>query len=273
MPIHNFGFTPRKERKVGKVDEPRPSIPQKIPKAPDLSKQSTITYDPTNVNVYENVRTILPKGFHALDEGIKNYFADVQVPSKDDFRRMDVRVAGGDKTLLFWKQDLDSNRIKLPVMSVNRTALRWDANRFSPPYIEMTRRFVEADGSRVALVYRPWPCLVDYTNSIWAERKRDAEYALFQIITRFNPLAEFTIEFETLRGNVRGKIGEVTDNSDIDVGAEELAKVRYDIQITYEAWLPLPERVVPTVLGRVGVVSEFSGAVLDVADFDDTLPR
>ena len=273
MPIHNFGFVPRQQRTVGKVAEPKPSIPQKIPKTPDLSKKTTITFDPTNVNIQEDVRTTLPMGFHALDEGIKNYFIDIKIPSKDDFRKMEVRIAGGDKTLLFWRQDSDTNRIKLPVMSINRTALRWDATRFSPPYIEMTRRFVENDGSRVALVYRPWPCQVDYTNSIWAERKRDAEYALYQIITRFNPLAEFTIEFPTLRGNVRGKIGEVTDNSDIDVGADEMAEVRYDINITYEAWLPLPERVIPTVLGRVGIVSEFSGAVLDIADFDNSIPR
>lgn len=273
MPIHDFSFVPRKSRSGGKVKETDPSIPPKVPGHPDIGKETTITYDPSNKAIQESVREILPKGFKSLDEGIKNYFSDIKIPTKDNFRNMATRVAGGDKTFLFWKQNMDSNRIKLPVMSINRTALRWDSTRFSPPYIEMTRRFVSSESGRIEMSYRPWPCKVDYTNSIWSERKEDAEYALYQIVTRFNPLAEFTIEFGTLRGNVRGEIGEISDNSDIDIGAEELPKVRYDVNFTFEAWLPLPSKVVPAVLGRVGTFNEYSGAILDIVDFDGTLPH
>lgn len=269
MPIHQFNFKPRKEHSAGQVSEPQPSIPQKLPGHPDLSKDTAITYDTTNLDTPTDVRTILPRGFHAIDEGVKKAFAKMQVPTKDDVRDLTVRVAGGDKTFLFWKQDLLANRIALPVMSINRTGWRWDATRFSPPYLEMTRRFVSKDGSRLAKVFRPWPCQVDYVFSIWAERKRDAEYILYQTITRFNPLMEIQIEFPTLKGQIRGKIGDTTDNSDIDIGAEELAKVRYDINSTWEAFLPLPEEVVPTILGRVGIYAEYSGEVLDVIDFDE----
>jgi hypothetical protein len=269
MPIYNFTFKPRKAHTAGKAAEPLPSIPQKLPGHPDLQKDSEISYDPLEFNTPTDVRTILPMGFHAVDEGIKKYFDGMIIPTKDDQRPMDVRVAGGDKTYLFWRQQLDVNRIKLPVMSVNRSGFRWDPDRFSPSYIEMTRRFVSKDGSRLAMVYRPWPCLVDYAFTIWAERKRDAEYAMYQIITRFNPFAELMVEFETLKGNIRGKLGEVTNSSDIDIGAEELAKVRYDISSTWEAWLPLPEKVVPSILGRVGIVLEDSGQILDVAEFSD----
>jgi hypothetical protein len=270
MPEYDFTFRPRKPHTAGKQTEPNPSIPQKIPGVPDKSKDSSITYDPTNLNTPEDVRTILPKGFHAIDEGVKNYFIDLKVPTKDSVRDMMVRVAGGDKTYLFWKQNFESHRIKLPVMSINRTGLRWDQTRYSPPFIPMTRHFTVRDGSRMALVYRPWPCLVDYALAIWAERKRDAEYALYQIITRFNPFAETMVEFDTLKGHIRGKLGEVTDSSDIDIGAEELPKVRYDITTTWEAWLPLPEKVVPTILGRVGIVVEDSGVILDIAEFNES---
>lgn len=270
MPVYDFTFKPRKENTAGQVSEPQPSIPQKIPGHPDLSKDSEITFDPTNLNLPEDVRTILPKGFHAVDEGIKKYFSGMQVPTKDSTRELTVRVAGGDKTFLFWKQDLLHNRIKLPVMSINRTGWRWDAMRFSPPYLEMTRRFVHKDGSRISMAFRPQPYLIDYTFSMWAERKRDIEYPMYEIITRFNPFAEAMVEFETLKGNIRGKLGEVTDNSDIDIGAEELPKVRYDITTTWEAWLPLPEKVMPTILGRVGIFSEYTGEILDVIDFDQS---
>jgi len=270
MPIYDFSFKPRKERSAGMISEPEPSIPQKPPGIPDLGKETDITYDPINLDTPVDVNTVLPIGFQTVDESIKNYFVGMKVPTKDDVRELTVRVAGGDKTFLFWKQELLANRIQLPVMSINRTGWRWDATRFSPPYIEMTRRFVHKDGSRIAMSFRPWPCMVDYTFSLWAERKRDIEYIAYQITTRFNPLAEIIVEFEHLRGNIRGKIGEITNNSDIDIGAEELAKVRYDISTTWEAWLPLPEKVVPTILGRVGVLSEFTGEILDVIDFDQS---
>jgi len=269
MPIHQFNFEPRKKNSAGQVSEPNPSIPQNLPGYPDLSKDTSITYDPTNKDTPTDVRTILPVGFKSIDEGVKNAFKGMLIPTKDDEREMEVRVAGGDKTFLIWKQDLLANRIKLPVMSINRTGWRWDATRFSPPYIEMTRRFANRDGSRVAKIYRPWPCMVDYAFSIWAERKRDAEYAHFQIVTRFHPLIEIQVAFPTLRGNIRGKIGEITDNSDIDIGAEELAKVRYDINSTWECFLPLPEQVVPTILGRVGIYADSSGEILDVAEFGE----
>jgi len=267
MPIYDFTGKPRMPNTAGMVGESSPSMPQKLPGHPDLQKDTTITYDPTNLNTPEDVRTILPVGFHAVDDGILRYFSNIKIPTKDDQRDLTVRIAGGDKTFLFWKQDLVANRIGLPVMSINRTGWRWDPLRFSPPYIGMTRRFVNKEGSRTAIIYRPWPCLVDFVFSIWGERKRDVEYAMYQIVTRFHPFAELRIEFETLKGNIRGKLGEVTDNSDIDIGAEELAKVRYDISTTYEAWLPLPETVMPTILGKVGVYQEITGEVLDVIEF------
>jgi hypothetical protein len=269
MPIYDFTFRPRKPNTAGMTPEPQPLQPQKMPGHPDLQKDTSIMYDPTNLNTPEDVRTVLPVGFHAIDEGILKYFSDIVIPTKDDQRKMKARVAGGDKTFLFWKQDLIANRIQLPVMSINRTGWRWDPMRFSPPYLPMTRKFTNKDGSRAALIYRPWPCLVDYAFSIWGERKRDVEYAQTQIITRFHPFSELRIEFETLKGNIRGKLGEVTDNSDIDIGAEELAKVRYDINATYEAMLPLPEKVVPTILGKVGIFTAFSGEVLDVINFSE----
>jgi hypothetical protein len=269
MPIYDFTSKPRKQDTAGAVYEPNPSIPQQIPGHPDLSKDTTITYDPTNLVTPVDVRTILPKGFHAIDEGIKKYFTGIIIPTEDNQREMTVRIAGGDKTLLFWKQDLHANRITLPVMSINRSGFRWDPTRYSPPYRPMAQRFVAGDGSRVAMVFRPWPCMVDYAMTIWAERKRDVEYATYQIVTRFNPFAELMVEFETLKGNIRGKISEITNSSDIDIGAEELAKVRYDMTTTWEAWLPLPEKIMPTILGRVGIVVESSGAILDVADFNE----
>jgi hypothetical protein len=232
---------------------------------PDYHEDDRLINNDINLNQPEDVRSMVVKGFYSMDKGLKEYFSDIDVPTVDNTRKLEVRVAGGDKTFLIWKQDLKSGRIKLPVMSINRTSWRFNPDKFSPPYINMTRRFTsDSDGSRIILTYRPWPALIDYSLSLWTERKRDAEYVLYQIQTRFNPLAEFRIDDESgLRGTVTMKMNDVTNNSDIDIGAEELAKVRYDITLTMEGWLPLPEKVLPTVLGKVGSFHEMNGVFLE----------
>ncbi len=64
-------------------------------------------------------------------------------------------------------------------------------------------------------------------------------------------------------GHVRGVVtmhfeGQA-DVSDKEATFDEQALVKYDYAITAEAWLPLPERLVPTVLGTVLAVKDFNG--------------
>lgn len=263
MAVYEFVFSdPQQNRNLN--PERAPLITPALPQQPELEEKDELLNNDINLNQPEDVRSVLTRGFYAMDAGIKKYFEDIQVPTKDNVRPLTVRIAGGDKTFLQWSQDLTAGRIALPVMSINRSSWRFNADKFSPPYINMGRRFVNVDGSRMALTYRPWPALIDYTLSVWAERKRDIENIAYQIQTRFNPLAEFRIEDESgLRGYVQLRFGDVTDNSDIDIGAEELPKVRYDFGITMEGWLPLPEKILPTTLGKAVSLHETNGKFLE----------
>jgi len=45
-----------------------------------------------------------------MDIGVKTLFSDITVPTKDGIKPLIVRVAGGDKTILFWKRDLSTGR-------------------------------------------------------------------------------------------------------------------------------------------------------------------
>ena len=266
MPIYDFTFLPKTNRPtgIGAVPERAPLITPTLPEQPDETKPNDLLATDLNINRPEVIKETLERGFWSMDGGVKRYFEQIQVPTADSTRPLTVRVAGGDKTFLIWTQDLRSGRIKLPVLSVNRTAWRFNAQKFSPPYHSMTRKMACTDGSRIVLTYRPWPCLIDYTLSFWTERKRDMEYIMQQVLIRFNPLAEFTVQDEGgLVGNVQMRLGECTDNSDIDIGAEDLAKVRYDVNITIEGWLPLPEKVLPTVLGKVMTLHEQDGKFLE----------
>lgn len=266
MPIYDFTFAPKSNRPsgIGAVPELAPLITPTLPEQPDETKQQDLLATDLNISRQEVIKEALEQGFKSMDGGVKHYFENIQVPTADSVRPLTVRVAGGDKTFLYWTQDLRSGRIKLPVLSVNRTAWRRNEQKFSPPYIPMTRKMATTDGSRIVLTYRPWPCLIDYTLSFWTERKRDMEYIMQQVLIRFNPLAEFKVQDEGgLVGNVQMRLGECTDNSDIDIGAEDLAKVRYDVNITIEGWLPLPEKVLPTVLGKVTTLHDQNGQFLE----------
>lgn len=264
MAVHRFTFEPHSTRPgVGPVPERAPAMSQTLPGEPDPVQTDLLVSD-INVNKPEIIKDVLVQGFYSMDKGMKQYFSEIQVPTKDSVRALTTRISGGDKTFLQWVQDLRSGRIQLPVLGINRTSWRFNPQKFSPPYINMSRRFADIEGKRIILTYRPWPALIDYSLSFWTERKRDMEYIMHQILIRFNPLAEFTIDDEAgMRGNVQLKMGEAVDNSDIDIGGEELAKVRYDVNVTMEGWLPLPEKVLPATLGKVMSLHEKDGKFLE----------
>ena len=207
---------------------------------------------------------VLADGFGHMDRGVKEFFSDIVIPTKDGQKPLTVRVAGGDKTILYWKQPLDTGRVELPIMSVNRTNMSYDPSRATPAvagdnaYI----RFADKDGTRAIKFPREIPYLIDYTLSIWTHRKEDMENIIFLILSRFDPMAEWIVEDPFMCGTVLATFEGAVDNSDIDVGADEWAKVRYDVTIKVEGWLPRQGRIVPTVLGRVTALEE-----LDTREF------
>tara|TARA_R100001244_G_scaffold25113_3_gene25501 strand:+ start:8450 stop:9274 length:825 start_codon:yes stop_codon:yes gene_type:complete len=253
MPIHNFDFSP-KNNDAGVQNELNPVVPVDQVGQPNLDRVNTESFDQETNIATEDVRDFVALA-DTMDMGVKKYFSDIVVPSKDGARstKVPVRIAGGDKSILVWEQDLQSGRIKLPVISINRTGWRFNPERSTPAEAGhyFYRRFADKDGTRMIQSPREYPLLIDYALSIWGERKRDVEYIAWQIIPRFNPLARWVVEDEYMCGDIHASFEGATDSSDIDIDANQLAKVRYDINITIEGWIPLPGRITPTVLGRV----------------------
>lgn len=232
--------------------------------APALAKRPRL-YNQHNVNNPEELVTTLLPALHHIDVGLKNYFSNIMVPSDGGMRStpVPIRIAGGEKATLIWKQGirdgLKNGSIKLPVMAINRESFDFNVAKFSPPYLPISKRFVDAAGSRVELNYRPYPVNVNYTLSLWAERKRDIEYMLFQIVPRFQgSLAEIHVDAQTITGTVPIKLNTVTDNSDVEAEASSTAKVQYDLSMTAEGWIPLPQKIVPTVLGHAATFREYT---------------
>lgn len=209
-----------------------------------------------------HLEEFLTPAFRSLDDTMKQYWTGMRVPTKDSYRFARVKIAGGDKSLLIWADDLHEKRVRMPVAAISRESHKFNPEKFSPAYHSMTTRFLSTRGDQVARVFRPVPWLVDYTLIIWTEHKRDAEMMLYQILTRFNPIAEFRMFDGKITGNVQLRLNGSTDASDKEAGYDQNAKVRYEVSMTAEAWLPLPEKIVPTILGRVSMLREQSGQIL-----------
>lgn len=275
MPIYNFDFNKTEARKLTTTQfdavrrdgtpESKPLIPQALKVE---TKRDDIWFENQNINYVEEVRDILPQGYKTLDRGIKNYFSGIRIPTKDGIKMMGVRISGGDKPYLVWAQDLRRGRVSLPVMAITRENEEFFTEKFSPAhYHYFSKRFLDQDMTRIALTYRPIPCKVTYTLSLWAEFKRDLEYAIYQIRTRFHPIAEFNVEDEYMRMSLILHYNGLTPAVDNEVPADQRANKRYDISLQMEGYLPLPEKIVPSILGRVTTLKDggelYHGEVFD----------
>lgn len=245
-------------------DQPE-QIPAVFTKMKEETKRTTIWFEDQNINKAEEVREILPQGFRTMDRGIKNYFAGIRVPTKDGVRLMQVRVSGGDKPYLIWAQDLKRGRVNLPVMSIKREGEEQFMEKFSPAhYHYFQKRFIDSDMTRIALSYRPIPVKINYALSVWAEHKRDLEYITYQVRSRFHPIAEFLVEDEYLRFSIIMHYNGMTPAVDDEIPPDQRANKRYDFSIQVEGYLPLPEKVVPSILGRV--TSFRDGSIMNYGD-------
>lgn len=263
MPVHDFNA----DIKIPQDKQDLPLGAPEIPAVRQLGHAQGGSIDPLGPSygtVPATLEEFLQPGFRSLDEAMKNYFSGIRVPTKDSYRMMRVKIAGGDKSLLLWADDIKEGRARLPLAAISRDSHEFNPLKFSPAYHPMSVRYVSSRGDRVLKVFRPVPYLVQYSMTIWAEHKRDAEYILYQILTRYNPVAEFRMYDGKLVGNVLMTPGNFQDASDKEAGYDQKANVRYEFQTTAEAWLPLPEKLVPTVLGRVGVIKEkLSGIIYE----------
>lgn len=264
MTVHNFDFT---MPGAGYGTAPNMS-PEGLKQPPGISQSSHIQggrdpFDGSDFLAYPySVEEFLTPAFRSLDDTMKQYWTGIRVPTKNSYRFMRVKIAGGDKSLLIWADELVEGRTRLPVAALSRESHEFNENKFSPRYHAMTYRYLNTRGNMVAKVHRPVPFLVNYKMNIWAESKRDIEYIIYQILTRFNPLAEFRMYDGKLQGNVQLRYNGCNDASDKETGHDQNAKVRYEVSMAAESWLPLPETIVPTVLGSVTTTRESGGDVL-----------
>jgi len=222
--------------------------------------------DIIDVNFVEDVRETYPVGFKLMDRGIKNYFSGIRIPTGsglEHYTILPVRISAADPdTLIYSDQHLRGGRIELPFLAITRTDENYDNKRYSPPIRHIFRHMLNC-GKKSELVYRPIPYLINYTLDIMSEHKSEAEYALFSIISKLNPIGSFFLEERSM-----GMAHEVilnpinsADNSDLETDPNTRQYIRKTITISMEGWLPTPTKVVPNILAKPLSIKEGVGGI------------
>jgi hypothetical protein len=257
MPVYDFTFgspqpiPPEKEAtstSQGRVEEQHPV------RTPDLHPKK-IDVDEASNKAPEEVREVITRGFHVVDEGMKNWLSGIKVPIADNYKVASVHIVNQDRSILSWAQDFFDGRVPLPVIAVKRDSWSFDSQRYHPPFHPYIRQYTDDSKRRMRMIYKPIPFTIEYSISIWGEYKQDAEYINTNILKRSSPQGIFYVQDEIMQQIVRVVHNSSNDNSDIDI-AKDRAKVMYDMSMTAEYAIPINEKIVPTVLGRVVSIKE-----------------
>jgi len=270
MPVYEFTFEPKSTKPESlNFETHTPAMDRKPERLPDPGPKTTIVTGSQNV-APEDVIQVVTRGFHQLDEGMKNWLSGIKVPTLDSYKVASAHVAASDRTILAWAQEFFDGRVPLPVISVHRASWAFDPTRFSPPYAPIAKKFIDKSGRYMRNIFRPVPFKVEYAISIWGEFKQDVEAIQTNIIKRMNPTATFTVDDDHVRQFVRIVDNGITNSSDIELTAKERPKVIYDISLSVDYAIAINERIVPTVLGRIASIKEsVTDEVFDVYKVDD----
>ena len=271
MPVHDFRFRPPQSLQPQKqvFQDHHPDIAPRPPKLPNYDKRVDIVESPQNTSP-EQVIEVMTNGFHSLDEHMKMWLSGIKVPTLDSYKVASVHVAASDRSVLAWAQEFFDGRVPLPVISVHRTSWAFNPAMYSPPYHPISKQFTDRSRKRMRNIFRPMPFKVEYMISIWTEYKRDVEHIEADIVRRHNPMATFPMEDEHLRQIIHSYYNGTTNSSDIEIEAKQRPKVVYDVSLSVDYGIPLNEKIVPTVLGRVVSVKELTtGQTLETYKVED----
>lgn len=211
--------------------------------------------DTTDINFVEEVREVNPPGFKLMDRGIKNYFSGIRIPVGSGFEGytiLPVRITAADPdTLIYSDQHMIGGRIELPFLAITRISENYDSKRYSPPIRHIYRHMLN-NGKKSELIYRPAPYLIDYTLDIMAEHKSEAEYALYSIVSKLNPIGSYFLEEKSMGMSHEVIIhpGSSTDNSDLETDSSTRQYIRKTITMKMEGWLPIPSKITPNILAK-----------------------
>jgi len=246
-----YKFTKPPVRSIQTRDASKQSSDVKFAQEPQLPNK--IIEGSQNIDATKRINQKPQFGFYHIDLAVKNFFDKIKIPTIDGHKELETIVVGGQKDYLYFKQRYieSRDRVKLPILSINRTGWNFNPQKYSIPYFHAVSRFIDRDKFFAKKYFRNWPFIINYSCAIWSSTKEDAELLMAEILPRFDPLASIEIETEEAFGTIQLKLGSCTDSTDTDLGPDEIVKVRYDISIECQGWLALKSIEMPVIRGIV----------------------
>jgi hypothetical protein len=287
MSIHDFDFSnfnDSRDQEYDYVSKPKIEVGnnKSSPKIDDLGdsgnnancdqcvdcKNNVAGIDPINVNFVDKVNEVNVAGFKLMDKGIKNYFSGIRIPigkGLEEYKILPVRITGADpEALIYSDKNLIGGRLELPILAISRKSENYDPKRYTPP-IKHIYRHILCNGKKSELLYRPSPFLIEYSLEIWSEHKAEAEYALYSIISKLNPVGSYFIEEPSMKMSLEVILHPKgsADESDLESDSENRAQVKRSINLTMEGWLPVPSKEVSNILAKPIAIKEGIGKNID----------
>lgn len=252
-PLHPIGLTQSSDLAtpvIGSISMPKPG-------QTDILTGNQMWTAPSDIHDFTE------PALRPLEESLKMFFSGIRVPYKDGYRMLRMRIANPQRSLSVWRDELLDGRATIPVGAIVRGGFDYDRTRYAPPYHPMAYRYNNRSGTSVSMIYKPTPINVTYSLSVMTESKTDEGHCMTSIMRRFQSgIAEFIVNSAysqwVARANYTGS--DTQTEQRVDDGAKSFVVTVYKMSV--EAWLPLPERSVPTALVINKQIEAMDGTIL-----------
>lgn len=222
----------------------------------DPMQTGQIVNDLTTPN--RNVIYRYSQALRGCDEAMKQLFENIVVIADDgEYFPVPIIYATQERAVAYIMQDnmrKDNSavvdRIRLPIMSIYSSSMEFNQSRyvfhqaldygrrlrpdFAPGYA--TKETYERD--TVFGVARGVPIDIGYTLSIWTMHLEDMNQILEQVITKFSPMAY--IKVRDINWEIGVKLNSIANNINVEPGDKAHRVVKYQFNLTAEAYIPQP---------------------------------
>lgn len=224
--------------------------------------------------------------FRGADEAMKDLFDDITVEDDNGkAHKVVIKMDTPEKAVAFILQENVRNdntfvvdRIRLPLLSLNRTDFTMDQSRYiyhkAVNYYRGYREdekpgwtTSETGRDRDTVFGKAWgiPINITYQLNAWALYTEDMNQILEQIQMKFSPVAYIRIQDVNVETIV--KLDSTGNNKESEPGDKNVRVIKYQFNFTVETYIPQPIVRKKAVLGvKIDILNANKDEILDVLD-------
>lgn len=207
----------------------------------------------SNVNRIENEGSLKPnshellgvafQAFDSYDQAVYKWLSDI--PRTEGNPKKFVNVIRATPARAFARDisPLSEGRPDLPLISFYPQSIDFAMSRlygWFPSCVPVEYELLP-DGN-YAKHFKPLPYDITYNIAIWTKQVWEVQYIDYLLLTRFRPIAMFSVDGNACRVNMVS----FSDNSNLENISQDDKMIRHELTVKIEGWLPLPYEIVPS---------------------------